>query len=97
MATFIQLSKVQKKEMAHHIAKCRRMNQHDLLYPSAEVKAKQAQHREQELAALAAAQQAADAMATATPIEMVRYNNAVKAQDAYRKGVTIRRKVEVTP
>lgn len=94
MATFIQLSKVQKKEMAHHIAKCRRMNQHDLLYPSAEVKVKQAQHREQELAALAGAQ-VIDATQTSTPINVIRYNNAVKAQNAYSKGVT--RRATVTP
>lgn len=96
MATFVQLSKIQKKFWGHQFAKNRREHQHDLNYPSAELKAQQAQAAVAEVHHLAV-QQAADDMANShTPIEVVRYNNAVKAQDAYRKGVT-RRVKETAP
>lgn len=84
MTVFIQLSKHQRKDMARHEAKCRRMNKHDAQYPSAEIQQAQAKAREQELANLV------------EPIEVVRTNNALKAQEKYKAGMVIRRRpVEV--
>lgn len=95
MPVFIQLSKHQRKDHDRMARIFRNARRHQEQFPSQQDKLDQQKALENEVAHLAAEQAHDDDRLV--PLEVVRYNNAVKAQDAYRKGVTIRRKVEVTP
>lgn len=91
MPVFVQLSKHQRKFHDHATRVARNAQRHDAQFPGQKTRAEAQKALENEVQALAQ-QQAKDAAATATPIEVVRFNNALKAQ----ANMAVR-KAKVTP